>query len=222
MASSGTNRGLGIGLLVVGVAVGALSIIATATKLGATTSTESKQNPASAKSEAASQGTAPPADRAAGATTPTKTNDTGAAGATTAPPSTSTSTAADPTSSTVAPATEPPQQFLTALAAAIASGDSTFRYDRLNPAVIKRFGEPACRAYVASGAPDRTAAFTVLKVSEPANYDWTTDGLTTTVPNTLTVTVRRTSNGQQSQADVHITEVDGKFTYYADCGTPQL
>ena len=66
------------------------------------------------------------------------------------------------TTSTLAPV-ESPAEFLALLAAAYRSDDVDFLASRLNPAVIERFGEEACRANL-TFTPDPTAAFTVKSV----------------------------------------------------------
>ncbi len=146
---------------------------------------------------------------AAPATTSPSASSTSAASTTVAPAESVTTT------STIAPA-ETPELFLGLLAAAYRSDDVDFLVSRLNPAVIERFGEEACRANL-TFPPDPTAAFTVKSVSEPQPYDYKTDTRTTTVPNTLFVDVDQVGGGSTQAVTVHLTPVDGKLTWFRNC-----
>ncbi len=126
--------------------------------------------------------------------------------------------AVEETTTTEVPA-ETAEEFLTALAAAIASGDTAFLTTHLHPEVAVRYGADQCAATVATYL-DPTYAIEVLNVSEPADYQWVTDSLTTVIPETLSVEVLRTADGVQASATVHITEIDGAFTWFTDCGAP--
>jgi hypothetical protein len=114
---------------------------------------------------------------------------------------------------------ETPHEFLSALGAALASADADLLVARLHPEVIARYGEEQCRPYVVA-IQDPTAAFEVLSVSDPEPYLWVTDGLETEIPDTLSVDVIRTIDGQGTSVTVHITEVDGQYTWFSDCGDP--
>jgi hypothetical protein len=128
-------------------------------------------------------------------------------------PSSSTST------STTLPPAEDATQFLTALATALATGDTNFLVGRLNPAVVGRYGSPQCLAALA-GAQDPSAQFTVKAVTGPAEYDWTTDDKTVKVADTLTVEVDRVQRGVTQPATIHLASVDGQLTWFVDCGNP--
>jgi len=128
------------------------------------------------------------------------------------------STTQEPTTTTTVPA-ETPQQFLDALATAFATGDGEFAFSRLHPQVIARYGEDQCRARMTE-ISDPTAAFEVVAVSEPADYTWVTDSLSSVAQNTLSVDVIRTAGGTQVSVTVHITEIDGQFHWFTDCGNP--
>lgn len=76
-----------------------------------------------------------------------------------APTSTVSTTTSTTTSTTVAPTTQAPvttvagetvEEFAAAYTAALDAGDLGFLFDRLHPTVVTRFGEQACRDYVAS------------------------------------------------------------------------
>ena len=113
------------------------------------------------------------------------------------------------------PSSRPPSSWAL-LAAAYRSDDVDFLVSRLNPAVIERFGEEACRANL-TFTPDPTAAFTVKNVSAPQPYDYKTDTRTTTVPNTLFVDVDQVGGGSTQAVTVHLTPIDGKLTWFRNC-----
>ena len=142
-----------------------------------------------------------------------------------APPQTT--SASEPTTAPTAAATtttgapaETPQQFLTLLGDAIAVGGGPFLMERLHPAVIERYGADQCATSVAS-TPDPAVKFEVVSFGQPETYAWTTDDLTTDIPDTLTVAVTRTSSAGSGPAVVHITLVDGTYRWFTDCGDPQ-
>lgn len=110
--------------------------------------------------------------------------------------------------------------FLDALAKAQHDHDVDFLMAHLNPAVIARYGDAQCRSYVA-GVGDPSLKFVVKRVQPPADYSWEADGLKTVVPNTLAVDVDYTAKGETIPTTVHVTEVNGEFTWFADCGQPK-
>jgi hypothetical protein len=114
---------------------------------------------------------------------------------------------------------EPVDVFLALLAGAFGDGDSQLLYDRMNAAVIDRYGVDQCDAY-AQSLHDPSRHFTVRAVSSPRDYAWSSDSLTTTVPDTLTVEVDAVIQGTTSQQTVHIARVGPKLTWFADCGSP--
>jgi hypothetical protein len=122
------------------------------------------------------------------------------------------------TSTTLAPA-EDATQFLDALAAALRAGDTDFLVARLNRAVVARYGNAQCLGALA-GARDTSATFTVKQVSDPADFDWTTDGKTVAIADTLTIDVDRVQRGVAESAALHIARVDGQLTWLVDCGNP--
>lgn len=114
---------------------------------------------------------------------------------------------------------ETPEEFLAALAEAARTGDTGFRVERLHPVVIERYGSAACRANLSTADPTR--AFVVQSVrSKREAFDYSSDGQSVTIPATVVVDVQSTMNGQTSPTSVHIKKVDGRFTYFVDCGTP--
>lgn len=114
---------------------------------------------------------------------------------------------------------ETPAEFLDALSAATRNHDVEFRIDRLNPAVLARYGEAACRALLAQST-DPTRSESVTRVGKPEPYLYASDGLSTTVPGTITVEVVEVQNGVTASDTLHITRVGQHFTWFVDCGTP--
>ncbi|MFA5883800.1 MAG: hypothetical protein WDA60_08120 [Acidimicrobiia bacterium] len=118
---------------------------------------------------------------------------------------------------TVAPLSgaETPEAFLAALGTALTNGDTAFLGARLHPAVIQRYGATACDGFAAGH--HTPVQFTVNEVRAPSAYAWTTDGRTTTVPNTTEVVVTAASGGTAGPQTVHVALVDGTWRYFADC-----
>ena len=123
---------------------------------------------------------------------------------------------------TAAPTLDPPtaEDFARDLLAAIQTADTVYIFDRLHPLVSERYGARQCRRFVnttfAAGDPD--ASWTVKSSSGPAPWDWVTDGLTTTVEDTTTVTVEIPDNPER---ELHFTPFEGTWRWFADCGEPR-
>ncbi len=64
---------------------------------------------------------------------------------------------------------------------------------------------------------DATASFEVLATGAPEQYAWTTDGQTTTLADTIAVTVNRTAGGSTAQAVVHLAAVGRRYGWLTDC-----
>lgn len=112
---------------------------------------------------------------------------------------------------------ETPEQFLAALQRAQRAGDAGFLLAHLHPAVIERYGQDACRAFVSEPA-DPTSTFAVVKVDHTGPWDYTSDGQTTTIADTVFVVANRVAHGQeQAQVDVHVAPVHGKQRWFTDC-----
>jgi hypothetical protein len=169
------------------------------------------------------------ADQAAGAGE--RTDDRPATEADRSSPSTAVTTTTPRTTTTVAtPATtgpttttlaaESPAAFFAAFAAAIRGRDTAFLVARLHPTVLERYSETACRTQLATIDQPRFDN-TVVSVSGPAAWAWETDGLSRTLPDTLTVRVRSTLDGQSfTEQDAHVIVAAGKVLWFTDCGTP--
>jgi len=115
---------------------------------------------------------------------------------------------------------ETPQGFLKKLASALRSNNVAFLVARLNPAVIHRYGERQCRSYLPSIA-DPTVQLTVQQLGRPTNFEWTTDGESSTIARTQSVIVTFVAHGSATTQTVHITLVDRHYTWFTDCGTPK-
>jgi hypothetical protein len=116
---------------------------------------------------------------------------------------------------TLDPAT--PEEFADALLAAFQSADTQYLFDRLHPLVFERYGERQCRRHVNGFAADPSASWTVLSSSGPAPWEWETDGLTTTVSDTWTVSIEIPDEGQ---GEVHFAPSEGTWRWFVDCGDP--
>ena len=114
---------------------------------------------------------------------------------------------------------EQPAEFLALFVQALRSGDATLLLDRLDPAVITRYGEPACRASIHT-LFDATASLTLLSTTGPATFAYSGDGKSVAVPDVYTFTVAGTLGGQSATRDFHLPLVDGRFHIFVDCGTP--
>lgn len=86
--------------------------------------------------------------------------------------------------------------------------------------MIERYGEDACRADIATRT-DPTRAFNDPQVrEEPEDFDYASDGLSETIPDTTVVDAQVTADGATNPQEVHLARVDGEFRYFSDCGAP--
>lgn len=100
-------------------------------------------------------------------------------------------------------------------------GDRSFAIARLGDATLERYGAAQCEAYVTE-LDDDTFDVTVREVREPEPWDYTTDELTTTIPDAIPVEVERVARGETIIQELHLTRaVDGALRWYSDCGDPQ-
>jgi hypothetical protein len=111
------------------------------------------------------------------------------------------------------------QKFLNELSAAVRNNDVDFRLAHLHPAVIERYGEQQCRDFLA-GAQDKTRRDRVKKVGKPETYDYATDKVSATIPESLPVLTRETNKGKKGDRNIHLARVNGQLTYFIDCGQP--
>ena len=111
---------------------------------------------------------------------------------------------------------EKPQQFFTTFLSAVQSDNQAYLYDRLDPAVISRYGVAQCRNWVAHLQP--VGSYQLVSVSKPEVHVYTTDGVSTSVPNVEVFTARSTTSGIQH---FHFALIAGRFHWFTDCGTPR-
>jgi hypothetical protein len=114
-------------------------------------------------------------------------------------------------------AEESPLTFVHALAKAARDGDVDFRFDRLHPAVIERYGADACRSALDDPA-DPTARFEDAEVDHVGPWDYTSDGETTTIKKATFVNAERYEGGQPGEPVVlHLAAVDDDYRWFTDC-----
>jgi len=111
------------------------------------------------------------------------------------------------------------KKFLNEIDAAARAGNVDLRLARLNPAVIARYGEQQCRDFLA-GQHDATRKDTVTKVGKPESYQYSTDNQSAIIPDALPVQVRETNKGKKGDRNIHLARVNGRLTYFIDCGQP--
>ena len=124
------------------------------------------------------------------------------------------------TTTTTVPPVEDPVAFVAGLQDARRTGDLAFLFDRLHPAVLERYGEPSCRAFV-GGLAIPSITYAVAGVTGPAPWDWVTDGLTRTIDGTYFLdTTVSSEQVPPAQVVLHVTPVDREQRYFVDCGDP--
>ena len=108
--------------------------------------------------------------------------------------------------------------FVPQLVAAIRAGDNDFKFARLHPLVLDRYG-PACRNGLSAAQPAFVMEVVSVGALEP--WAWETDGLTTTVEATP-VAVKRSGAADGALVDgvIHLAEAEGEMRWFTDCGTP--
>ena len=111
------------------------------------------------------------------------------------------------------------KKFLNEVDTAARAGNVDLRLARLNPAVIARYGEQQCRDFLA-GQQDKTRKDKVTKVGKPESFEYATDDQSVVVPQALPVQVRETSKGKKGDRNIHLARINGRFSYFIDCGGP--
>ena len=61
---------------------------------------------------------------------------------------------------------------------------------------------------------------TVTKVGKPESYQYSTDNQSAIIPDALPVQVRETNKGKKGDRNIHLARVNGRLTYFIDCGQP--
>jgi hypothetical protein len=110
--------------------------------------------------------------------------------------------------------------FFVDLVQAIRAGDVDSMLPRLHPAVIERYGEAACKQELETRSADPAYEIVVKVVQPPAAWDYTLDGVTTSIPDAWTVDADVTALGQLGARQLHVAPVDGEVRWFTDCGTP--
>jgi hypothetical protein len=107
--------------------------------------------------------------------------------------------------------------FVPRLVEAIRAGDNDFKFARLHPLVLARYG-PSCRDGLSAAQP--SFAMDVVSVGAPEPWAWETDGLSTTVEATPVMVKRSGADGALVDGVIHLAEAEGEIRWFTDCGTP--
>lgn len=128
-----------------------------------------------------------------------------------------TATPVPPTATPVPPLGEADvRAFVDQLVVAVQTGDLETLVAALHPATLNRYGEAACRAHLATFV-DPTFGIEVTEVQAPAAWDYTTDGLTTSIPDAWAVPGTRTQGGVPVALTFHFAPWDGTVRWFTDC-----
>lgn len=112
-----------------------------------------------------------------------------------------------------------PKGFARALAASFQGGNSAFLFDTLDPFVVELYGQKQCRRHVAGlRNPDRTIEPADAKGLRP--FDFEADGVTERFPETYSVKVRVSDEGENTEQELHFNTAEGYLTWFTDCGDP--
>ncbi len=110
--------------------------------------------------------------------------------------------------------------FTSVLIPAIRDADAATLVAILHPATIERYGIDACLEQLGR-LGDPTFDIVVHGVDSPEPWDYTTDGVTTTILDALRVDASMTENGATEATELHVAIVDGEVRWFTDCGTPR-
>jgi hypothetical protein len=113
------------------------------------------------------------------------------------------------------PTTRDAKRFVAELNAAFKSKNVSFLVGHLHPAVISRYGRDQCRSYLTTlvGQSPRVSAHAY---GAAADYVYTSDGLSTTVPDVVPVNAMVMVAGRSTDTTVHVTRTQ----WFTDCGNP--
>ncbi len=113
------------------------------------------------------------------------------------------------------------EAFLDGIASAVRDNDWMYLFERLDPAVISRYGQPACQAYL-EGLNDPTFSIRPFDFSGPEPWDFVRDELSTPITRAYTINANVTSKGEASMTDLHVS-IDnfGLLYWFTDC-TPDV
>jgi hypothetical protein len=111
------------------------------------------------------------------------------------------------------------QALLDPFSAAVASRDTSYLFNHLDPAVFQVYTADQCRASLAQPAPDATLRFSVLSVNGPAPWPYAAKGQTITVSAVYTVDANVTANGKTARETHHFTLHNGQMGWFTQCTT---
>lgn len=103
---------------------------------------------------------------------------------------------------------------------AIREDDRDFLLSTLNPAVLARYGDTRCLAMLGDGFADPSFALSLLRVRNPRDYTYVSDGLETVVPDTWELDVLAVSDEGSGESWVHYARTQDGLTWFTDCGSP--
>lgn len=109
------------------------------------------------------------------------------------------------------------QALLAPFFSAIASRDTGYLFNHLDPAVFQVYTADQCRAALAQPAPDATLRFSVLSVNGPAPWPYAAGGQTITVSAVYTVDANVTSRGQMARETHHFALRNGELSWFTQC-----
>lgn len=115
---------------------------------------------------------------------------------------------------------DPVAQFYTMFNAAQAAGDHQTMYDLLHPAVLERYGEAACAAYLES-IVNPSVEIELVETTGFGTWDFDRDERTDTVENAITVNVIVHSADGDTEAEAHVAKFEAAVLgWFTDCGEP--
>jgi hypothetical protein len=97
--------------------------------------------------------------------------------------------------------------------------DVDFLVDHLAQATLDRYGEAQCRSYLETHAGTATD-IQVQSLTYPEPFDYTTDGLSTVIPDSILVDITLQALGTPTTGSLHLLMEAGQFKWFTDCGTP--
>jgi hypothetical protein len=103
---------------------------------------------------------------------------------------------------------------------AFQNGDTAWLYSTLHPAVIERYGEAQCRAYL-DEVVQNPIALSDIRVSGYGVWDYPIDERISLIENAYTVQGTLTAGDQTGQAELHIALYGAaEIGWFTDCGDP--
>ena len=116
------------------------------------------------------------------------------------------------------------RDFVDNLQKAMAVGDMEFLAAALNPEVYVRYGEEACLSRLPQFI-EMNPNIQFVKVLSFGSWDYASDGVSTAIPDTYTVAVNQTVDGERQRLEGHFAlipgKLDGSLSFFADCGDRQ-